>query len=233
MNLQGQVAILTGATGATGQVLAARLGQLGARLALLSSDAGKLAALSARLALPAEQVLTFAGDLRQPAAAAQAAQAIQARWGRAALLAHLVGGWSGGQTLLEAAPQETAALLDQHLWSTLHSLRAFLPLLQANGWGRVVLVSSPFAQQPAAKGGPYAIAKAAQEALLLTLAQELAGSPITANILQVRSIDPAPSQPAAAQRASTTPAEIVAAIEYLCSEPGSRLNGARLPLYGS
>jgi NAD(P)-dependent dehydrogenase (short-subunit alcohol dehydrogenase family) len=81
----------------------------------------------------------------------------------------------------------------------------------------------------------FSIGKAAQEALVLTLAQELAGTGVTANILTVRAIDERDEhdrQAAAAHARQTTPEEIVSSILYLCSETAGSINGARLPLYG-
>ena len=60
MTLADRVAVITGATGGLGRVAARRLAEEGARLALISSDAGKLDALATELNLPAERRLTFA-----------------------------------------------------------------------------------------------------------------------------------------------------------------------------
>ncbi len=98
------------------------------------------------------------------------------------------------------------------------------------------MVTSPYAARPAAKGGPYAIGKAGQEALMLTLSQELKGTGVTANLLQARTIDvkrEKVTSPTAENAAWTTPEELSAAILYLLSEEGGALNGAKLPLYGS
>jgi NAD(P)-dependent dehydrogenase (short-subunit alcohol dehydrogenase family) len=100
-----------------------------------------------------------------------------------------VGGWTGGKTLVEAEPADLQAMLGQHVWTSFNVVRAFVPHLVRNEWGRILMITSPFATNPAAKGGPYAMAKAAQEALVLTLAQELKGTGVTANVLQARTID--------------------------------------------
>jgi NAD(P)-dependent dehydrogenase (short-subunit alcohol dehydrogenase family) len=105
-----------------------------------------------------------------------------------------------------------------------------------NGWGRVIVISSPFAANPRANGGPYAIGKAAQEALMLTLAQELKGTGVTSNIITVKTIDVDHSRykdPSPKNKFWTTPDEIAGAITYLVSNEASIVNGARLPLYGS
>jgi NAD(P)-dependent dehydrogenase (short-subunit alcohol dehydrogenase family) len=68
--------------------------------------------------------------------------------------------------------------------------------------------------------GVYAAAKAAEEALILTLAREGGDTGVTANILQVRAIDvqhKRDSEPTPANALWTTPEEIAAAMLYLCS----------------
>jgi len=127
-------------------------------------------------------------------------------------------------------------MLDQHVWTSFHAVRAFLPHLLANGWGRVIMISSPFAARPNAKGGPYAIGKAGQEALMLTLSQELRGTGVTANLLLARSIDTKReklSAPTAANAAWTTPEELSAAVLYLLSEEAAAINGAKIPMFGA
>jgi len=71
--------------------------------------------------------------------------------------------------------------------------------------------------------------------LMLTLAKELAGSGVTANVLQVRTIDASHErdrEPTPQNASWTTPEEIAATISYLCSEEARVINGARIPLYG-
>ncbi len=64
-------------------------------------------------------------------------------------------------------------MINQHIWTSYNVIKAFVPYIIMNGWGRVIMVTSPYAARPNAKGGPYAIGKAGQEALMLTLGQEL------------------------------------------------------------
>ncbi|MFZ1474193.1 MAG: SDR family NAD(P)-dependent oxidoreductase [Anaerolineae bacterium] len=67
MNLENRVAVITGATGGLGRVVARRLAEEGARLALVSSDSGRLEALGSELSLPEERWLARAADLTSPA----------------------------------------------------------------------------------------------------------------------------------------------------------------------
>jgi NAD(P)-dependent dehydrogenase (short-subunit alcohol dehydrogenase family) len=127
-------------------------------------------------------------------------------------------------------------MLQQHLWTTFYLAKIFGPHLAANGWGRLIVVSSPSVATPPANGAPYTIGKSAQEALMLTLAEEFKGTGVTANVLRVRTIDvkhERDNQPSPKTASWTTPEEIAAAILYLCSDEAGMVNGARIPLYGS
>lgn len=223
--MNNPVVVITGATGATGGVAAQAFAAKGASLALISHDSSKLDALSTILNLPSSRLLTRAADLRNPDEARAAERFVTTRFGRADILIHLVGGWTGGKTLPETSADDLESMLNQHVWTTFHVLRAFTPGMVGNGWGRVVVVSSPLAQTPSTKMSAYAAGKAAQESLILTFAQEARDTGVTANIIQIRSID------AEGTGKGASPAEIVAAILYLCSEQASRVNGARIPLF--
>ena len=223
MTLENRVFVITGATGATGRAVSRALAEAGAGLALLGAHPDRLSALVSELGLPPERTLALPADLTDPASTRAAAGAVMQRFNRLDGLIHLVGGWSGGKTVPETDPSDLDAMLDQHAWTTFHAAQAFVPHLLANGWGRIIVVSSPLARHPAGKGAAYAMGKAAQEALVLSLAQELRESGVTANILLVKSIG----------EKGTKPEELAASMLYLCSDEAGKLNGARIPLYGS
>ena len=235
MALDNRVAIITGATGGLGSVVTRQLAEQGARLALFSTNLDHLDHLASELSLPADRYLTSAYNFTEPDSARSAADSVVQKFGRADILLNLVGGWTGGKSIVDAPAEELSNMLNQHVWTTFYLAKAFVPHLTANKWGRVVVVSSPYANTPAANGAPYAAAKAAQETLMLALAREVAGTGVTANIVQVRTIDATHERdrnPSAKNAAWTTPEEIAATILYLCSEQAHVINGARIPLYG-
>jgi 3-oxoacyl-[acyl-carrier protein] reductase len=127
-------------------------------------------------------------------------------------------------------------MLNQHVWTSFNVTKAFVPHMLKNGWGRIVMVTSPFAARPNAKGGPYSIGKAGQESLMLTLSQELKGSGITANLVQAKTIDvkrEKVSAPSPDNASWTTPEELASAILFLLSDEASTINGTKIPLFGS
>ena len=220
-----RVVVITGATGGLGQIATRAFAEQGVSLALLSTDQDKLDALARDLNLPSERILTHAVNLLDADAVRGAAKAVSAKFGRVDALIHLIGGWTGGKTIAESDTDEFKFMLDQHAWTTIHLIQAFSPKLAANGWGRVIAVTSPLATQPSSKMGAYAVGKAAQETLLMTLADEFAGTEVTANAIQVKAID------VKGTGKGTSPQEIVSAMMYLYSDEAGKVNGARLPLF--
>ena len=110
-----------------------------------------------------------------------------------------------------------------------------MPLMVADGWGRFLVISSPRALDPRGNSAAYAVGKAGEEVLTLSLAQELKDTGVTANIILVRTIDvehKRDRQPTPENASWTTPEEIAAAVMYLCSDEARMVNGARIPLYG-
>ncbi|HUG48242.1 MAG TPA: SDR family oxidoreductase [Candidatus Limnocylindria bacterium] len=92
--------------------------------------------------------------------------------------------------------------------------------LTEGDYGRVVAVSTPFAQQPGATNAAYAASKAALEALILSVAREGREHGLTANVVVVRSI---PSESPADGNASrprtwTRPEELSSTMLWLCSD---------------
>lgn len=227
--------LVTGATGPAGRATAATFAAGGHRVALNGSDAGRLQAAVDLLGVPPDRAVAVPGDLTDADAARAVVERATESFGRVDVLAHLVGGWVGGTPVAELDPDEIRRMLDQHLWTTLHVLQAVLPGMQARGFGRVVAVSSPFAASPGPRGASYAIAKAAEEILLRSLAREAAADGVTANVLVVRTLDDErsrSSQPNAKTAGWTTPDEVAHAIAWLASPAAAAVTGARIPLDG-
>ena len=236
MSLENRVAVVTGATGALGSTVTRQLAGRGANLALLDIDPARLDPLAKSLALPESRLLARTADLLDPVQTKEAAEAVAAKFGKIDILLHLVGGWTGGKTLLEAAAGDLEFMLKQHVWTTFNVLQAFVPYLVQNGWGRIVMITSPYAARPNAKGGPYAAGKAGQEALMLTLSQELKGTGVTANLLQAKTIDAKRekvAKPTPDNASWTTPEELTAALLFLLSDEAATINGAKIPMFGS
>jgi NAD(P)-dependent dehydrogenase (short-subunit alcohol dehydrogenase family) len=236
MSLENRVAVITGATGGLGSVVSHALADQGANLALLDRHPGKLLTLTKDLNLPETRLYTRTLNLLNSSEVISTAEEIAVKFGRIDILLHLVGGWTGGKAISEASSDDLTFMIDQHIWTSFNVSRAFIPHLVRNRWGRIIMITSPYAAHPNALEGLYAIGKSGQEALLLTLSQELKGTGVTANILQAKTIDVKREKitsPSHENVSSTSPDELTDAILFLLSDKAGMVNGAKIPLYGS
>jgi len=232
-DLSGRVVAIAGVAGGLGPSVAERLAGAGATIAATDVRQEAVEEVGERLAIPAERWDGQAVDLLDEEAARAWCAALVERFGRVDGLAHLVGGWRGGQPLHEAPLSDWALLHDLLVRTVQHTTRAFHDALLASEHGRFVLVSSKQAQEPTNSNAAYAAAKAAAEAWTLALADGFEGSRATANVVVVDAIlTPAMREESPAEKFPTfTPAEhIAAAIEFLLSDAGQKMNGQRLPL---
>jgi len=220
-----RVIVVTGATGALGRKTAHTFAEAGHSLALLDNDQARLDSLVKELNLPDDRLFASIVDLRDGQAVQASAEAVATKLGSVNALFHLVGGWVGGKTIADTSEDDLNFMLGQHVMTTFNLFKAFSPKLAASGWGRVITISPSTVANPPANRGVYNATKAAQETLVLTLAQELKAGNVTANIIQVRAID------VENKGTGTTPEVIVATMQYLFSDQAGKVNGARIPLY--
>lgn len=236
MEIQDRVAVITGATGGLGRVVTRQLADQGLHLSLFSSNQDKLENLVNEIELSAVRTHIQVLDFRQSDAAQVALEATLEKFGRVDILLHFIGGWAGSVPLINVEDTTLEEMIQQHVWTTFRLAKAFVPTFQANRWGRMIVISSPVAGLPTANSAPYAAAKAAQEALVMALAQENRGTGVTANIIRVQTIDvkhQRDQEPTSKNISWTTPEEIAGAVQYLVSDDAGMVNGARMPLYGS
>jgi NAD(P)-dependent dehydrogenase (short-subunit alcohol dehydrogenase family) len=217
------VIVVTGAGGSLGPHVARRLAEAGEDLALVDTDASRLEGLPG-----APHVVDLLDD--------DATRAWAASLEGVTGVAHLVGGWRGGTPLPQAPLADWALLHDLLIRTVQHTTRAFAPALKAAGErGRFVLVSATQAQRPTSPNAAYASAKAAAEAWTLALADELAETRGTANILVVNAIvtpEMRAANPDKAYRTFTDASHMADAIAWLMSDAAAAMNGQRLALHG-
>jgi len=231
--LDGKVIAIAGAAGGLGPSVAQRLADAGASLALTDRVAESLEELARRLDLPDERIDARVVDLLDEHATQAWADAVAERFGRVDGVAHLVGGWKGGDPIATASLGDYTWLHDLLVRTLQLTSRAFHDHIAHEG-GRFVLVSSTQARRPDATNAAYGATKAAAEAWTLALADSLAESGATANIVVVNAIlTPAMRERNPGKEYKTfTPAEDIAeAIAYICSDAARKMNGARLELH--
>lgn len=227
---------IAGAAGGLGPVVAARLADAGATLALTDRDQDRLDALASELALPEDRIDDRVVDLLDESATREWCAALTDRFGRVDGLLHLVGGWKGGDPLATTPLEDYEWLHDLLVRTVIHTTRAFYDQLAASEHGRFVLVSSSQAQAPGGTNASYGATKAAAESWTLALADSFraADSAATANILVINAIltpKMRADEPEKPFRTFTSAEDIAEGIHFLCSDGAGKMNGKRLPLF--
>ncbi|WP_026370598.1 SDR family oxidoreductase [Kallotenue papyrolyticum] len=177
--LDGQVAIVTGGTGALGSALARGLARAGARVALVARRREPAEALAAELVAAGGAALAVPADVLDRARLEQARDAVLARWGRIDILVNAAGGNLPAATVsaegsffdLPCAALEQVVALNLH--GTLLPTQVFGAVMAQAGQGCIVNISSMAAQRALTRVVGYGAAKAAVENVTRWLAVEL------------------------------------------------------------
>lgn len=132
MELEGKVALVTGASAGIGAAVARRLHDAGASVGLLSRRGEDLGL---------ERGLGVACDVRDRDAVGRAAEAVVERFGRLDVVVANAGVGAYG-SFLELDPEHLDAMVDVNLKGTLYTAAATLPHLIASGEGDFVSLAS-------------------------------------------------------------------------------------------
>jgi len=167
--------------------------------------------------------------------AKQAVETILAHFGKIDVLAHLVGGFAGGQTIADTDDATFQRMLDMNLNSSFHILRAVLPPMRQAGSGRIIAIGSRAVENPGPSVGAYSASKAALVSLIRTVAIENKDLGITANVILPGTIDTPANRkdmPGGDTSQWVQPASIANLIVWLAGDGGKDVTGAAIPVYG-
>lgn len=205
--LDGQVALVTGASRGIGAATAVALAQAGAHVVLVARNSKDLEDVEDRIHAMGGSATIAPLDLATGDNVARLSAAIAQRWERLDMLvlnAAMLG------TLSPVAAIDTAELnrlftlnvLAQHAM-----LAAFEPLLRRADAGRVVALTSSVARTPRAYWGAYGASKAALENLVTAFGEEMR------NISNVRTAIVDPGATRTQMRARAYPGEDAATVK--------------------
>lgn len=227
--------VITGGTGGLGTSLVRRLIVEDYRLAVTYLLPDEAREFEEEFDVDEDRLLLTRVDATNTEAVASLFKDVSEKWGAIHGVCSLVGGWAGGRDVEETDDVRFDRMLDINLRSAFYAVRAAVPYLREAGWGRVVLVGSRAAIDFPESQAAFNIAKAGVVALGRSVAQELDGTGVTANVLMPSVIDtPATRQslPYADYVDWPTPDEIAAVAQFVLSDASGVMNGAVIPVYG-
>jgi NAD(P)-dependent dehydrogenase (short-subunit alcohol dehydrogenase family) len=169
-NLEGKLALVTGAATGIGRAVALGLAAEGARVALLDLDADALAATAEDARAHGVEVLTATADLSTAEGCRRGLTELIGDGATPDVLVNNVGAGSV-RTFDDLTDEDWHATFELNFFSYLRTIRAVLPGMRARGSGAIVNNASDLARQPEANPVDYAASKAAVLALTKSLAR--------------------------------------------------------------
>jgi len=187
MQIQGQGAVVTGASRGLGRALAEALAAKGARVALVAREAGPLADVVAQIRGTGGIAHAVAGDVGDKQAAHRIAGQVQGLVGDVGIAIHNAStlGPVPLRLLLDTECEDLAAVLETNLIGPFRLTKIFAGAMALRGAGTIVHISSDAAVEAYSRWGAYGISKAAQDHLSRVLAAELDGTGV-----RVLAVDP-------------------------------------------
>jgi NAD(P)-dependent dehydrogenase (short-subunit alcohol dehydrogenase family) len=182
--LVGKVAVVTGAGSGIGRALVERFAAEGMRVVLADIDDVKLRAVAADVAAQGGDVMPVTCDASLAESVGELARRTLDRYGAAHVVCNNAGvvgrgnAWSGPLA-------EWDWVLGINLYGVIHGVRAFLPIMTAQGEGHIVNTASMAGLTALAGAVPYGVSKHGVVALSEGLYLELRtiGSPIGVSCL--------------------------------------------------
>lgn len=182
-DLSGQLAFITGGSKGLGLEMAFALAEAGADIVLGARTAGTLADAAARLSAgTGRRVLGLPLDVTDPASADAAVDSCLAQFGRIDILVNSAG-VNIREPITAISDENWRQVQAVNLDGVFYMCRAVVPHMKAAGYGRIINIGSALSHVGLADRVSYTSAKGAVLQLTRTLALELAGSGVTANVI--------------------------------------------------
>lgn len=176
-DLDGKIALVTGASSGLGFAAARALARRGARVAIASRGGEKLEQARERLG---SEAIAIPADVRDAAALANLVGEVERRLGPVDILV-ANGGGPPSKPALELTEEDWQIAIPLALLFVPRLCRLVLPGMRERGWGRIVAINSVSTRQPIPGLALSNSLRPAVVGYLKTLSQEVAADGITVN----------------------------------------------------
>ena len=254
MGLQRRRALVTGSSAGLGRAIAEMLAAEGASLVVHGRDAQRTEAVAAGIRAAGGDATAVVGDLATDAGA----DAVAAAAGDVDILVNNAGRYDG-LPWSKVTTDMWAQIYQTNVVSGVRMIERFVSAMRERGWGRVIQIGGGLAIQPSTEQPHYQATLAARHNLTVSLARDLAGTGVTANIVAPGAILTEPVREMATEVAAANgwgptwpdietaaasawfpndigrfgrPEEIAAAVVFLASTHAGYISGADIRVDG-
>ncbi|MEM7091905.1 MAG: SDR family NAD(P)-dependent oxidoreductase [Actinomycetota bacterium] len=189
-DVEGKTAVITGGASGMGRAMAWSFAGAGMSITLADIDQERLDGVVADLRAAGHQAIGVRTDVRRESEIQALADAALDEFGSVHVVCNNAGIGIGGAAD-EMSLDDWAWTLDVDLWSVIHGVRTFLPILKEQGEGHITATSSMAGLVCGPVLGAYHVAKHGVVALMDTVRVELkmADSDVRASVLCPGPID--------------------------------------------
>jgi 3-oxoacyl-[acyl-carrier protein] reductase len=180
-DLDGTVAVVTGAGRGIGRGIATAYARAGATVVLAARTVPELDEAAAEIESEGGRALAVPTDVTHPAQVAALFTRVADELGGTDLLVANAGGTFGGGTVEESDLEAWQATFALNVDGVFLCAQAAIPQLRAHGGGKIIVMGSGAGRRAGPGWGSYASAKAAVAMLVRVLAQELRADHIAVN----------------------------------------------------
>src|SRR6202453_1069756 len=257
LSLGDRVALITGPAKGMGASITHAFAAEGCKLALMGRDTAAIEPVAAEVKSAGGTAIIIPCDLTDAAQCDSAVEATKARFGgRIDILVNVAGG-SGpiGKTGVQTTPEEFDEIVTLNMNGCFHTMRAALPTMIAQRYGKVVNVGGTFGMRGRAGRVAYSASKWGLRGLTKSFALELGPHNINVNCVAPGMVDGprfrdkvcrdmalqlgiSPEEAAErhaaeyALRRITTDADVANACLFLASPVSRQITGVDLPVDG-
>ncbi|HUD55936.1 MAG TPA: 3-oxoacyl-[acyl-carrier-protein] reductase [Terracidiphilus sp.] len=179
-DLQGKVALVTGASQGIGRACALELAKAGATVALAARNEVKLAEVAAQIAAAGGQAAAFVLDIASEESIKAGAKSILDRFGKVEILVNNAGITRDG-LMMRMKRADWDDVLGTNLTGAFLLTQALLPAMLRNRWGRIINITSVVGRTGQAGQVNYAASKAGLIGFTRSLAREVSSRNVTVN----------------------------------------------------
>jgi len=242
INLEGQVAVVTGASQGIGKACALALAEAGAQVALGSRNVEKLGEVAREIEAMGKKALALALDVSNRQSVAEAIGKTQEAWGRIEILVNNAG-ITKDNLVLRMKSEDWEAVLKTNLDGAFHCIKAVMPGMVRQRYGRIINITSVVAQSGNPGQANYVASKAGLIGLTKAVALEVASRNITVNAVAPGFIATAMTDKLSEEVHKKilgmiplgrmgTDREVALAVRFLASEEASYITGHVLNVNG-